>query len=248
MSVVTARSAAPTPAALLRGRPRSGVGLGHGFFDAEGYVLALTGLGAPRLPNGLELAHDVVADAGARVRAGRGALRFEDAADLEVRPGPRWDPRPAVRFVPVTSPALEPSCLSLVGWGPGLTPLGDDLLCGYLAGLALLGVPAPSTWLPPSGATTTLSHTLLRHARRGQLCEPAHAMMGDGDLAPLLSWGHTSGRALLLGFACAARELCGVQGRWSSAKPGDSASTIELSLPSGTRCFDVSMCAVGPAQ
>ena len=248
MTAVTARSTAPTPAALLRGRPRSGVGLGHGFVDAEGYVLALTGLGAPRLPNGLELAHPVAVAAGARALVGQGALRLEEVPDVEVRPGPRWDPRPHVRFVPVVSPALEPACLGLVGWGPGLTPLGDDLLCGYLAALALLGAPVPAGWLPPPGATTTLSRTLLRHARRGQLPEPAHSMTRDGDLAPLLSWGHTSGKALLLGFACAARQLRCVPGRPSATVDGTQASAIELPLPSGTRRFEVSVCAIGAAR
>ncbi len=104
----------------------------------------------------------------------------------------------------------------MIGLGPGLTPAGDDLLCGMLAGLALLGHPqaarigAGVLALAP-GRTTDLSLALLRHATLGQvnseLGSVIQALAGTGRLPGalqrLFAVGHTSGIALGLGLSAA---------------------------------------------
>lgn len=104
----------------------------------------------------------------------------------------------------------------MIGLGPGLTPAGDDLLCGLLAGLTLLGHPQASRVgagvlaLAP-GRTTDLSLALLRHATLGQVnCELGsviQALAGagrlHGALQGLFAVGHTSGIALGLGLSAA---------------------------------------------
>ena len=107
----------------------------------------------------------------------------------------------------------------LIGEGPGLTPVGDDVLAGTTAGLVLLGHPAAErfgvgvTGLA-AGRTTELSRALLRHAAAGRVtgeyAAVLRAMVGDGPLVPairaLLSSGASSGRALALGL-CTAIDL-----------------------------------------
>jgi hypothetical protein len=51
--------------------------------------------------------------------------------------------------------------------------------------------------------TTALAATLLQHAARGELPQPAHALLECGDPGPLCAFGHSSGRAILLGLALA---------------------------------------------
>jgi hypothetical protein len=103
-----------------------------------------------------------------------------------------------------------------------LTPLGDDILVGRLAS-GRNGVAA-------SAGTTRLSRVLLRRAALGELPEPAHALLEDGDPGPLLRLGSTSGRGILLGLAEPAEAL------------GADAFTLELPLPSGPASFRVSLC------
>jgi hypothetical protein len=117
---------------------------------------------------------------------------------------------------------------TLLGRGPGLTPSGDDVLAGLLAGVRLLGQAAPPettrslvATVARSGAaiaaagttsTTALSATLLQHAVRGEVAVPAEhvlvALTGHGALVPaldrLLAIGSTSGRDLTLGLLTAA--------------------------------------------
>lgn len=105
---------------------------------------------------------------------------------------------------------------ALVGRGPGLTPAGDDVLCGMLLGLRASGREADRARLvgsvvPLLGRTTALSATLLRQAAGGYAVpavvelltewhrdpRPAHLA---GLTAAVATIGHTSGRALLLGL------------------------------------------------
>jgi hypothetical protein len=104
----------------------------------------------------------------------------------------------------------------MIGLGPGLTPAGDDLLCGVLSGLTLLGHPqaarigAGILALAP-GRTTDLSLALLRHATLGQVNSELgyviQALAGTGRLhgalERLFAVGHTSGIALGLGLSAA---------------------------------------------
>ncbi|MGZ6752663.1 MAG: DUF2877 domain-containing protein [Nocardioides sp.] len=97
----------------------------------------------------------------------------------------------------------------LVGRGDGLTPAGDDLLCGWLAmhraaGVATPGLDAAVRALSPR--TTLLSATLLDCAIAGEVLPEYAAWLRalgtpdePGRAAALAAVGHTSGQALLLG-------------------------------------------------
>lgn len=99
---------------------------------------------------------------------------------------------------------------SLVGRGDGLTPVGDDVLSGWLVTARSTGRPCDRL----RGAvrvelhrTTRLSATLLADAAAGE-CIPEFralllALASGGDVVPavarLLAVGHTSGAGMLLG-------------------------------------------------
>lgn len=113
---------------------------------------------------------------------------------------------------------------TLVGAGPGLTPSGDDVLCGVLLGLRLhprgSAALVADLWRevqPRLTATTSLSASLLREAADGYAAEPvalllqrlaAVGSLRSGEAATLsdaargvLAIGHTSGADLLGGLA-----------------------------------------------
>ena len=107
----------------------------------------------------------------------------------------------------------------LIGLGPGLTPAGDDVMAGTIAGLVLLGHPsaerfAAAVYSLAAGRTTELSRALLRHAAAGRVsgeyAAVLHGLVGERPLAPavaqLLATGSTSGRAMALGL-CTAIDL-----------------------------------------
>lgn len=124
---------------------------------------------------------------------------------------------------------MRDAALLLLGLGPGLTPSGDDLLCGVLAGLHVLGTRRPqhNAWAERIGAilreivegpsptrTTALSRTLLHWAARGVTAEPLHDVLctlGSGTkvrgLSELLGIGHHSGADMLAGALLAAGAL-----------------------------------------
>ena len=186
---------------LLSGSVRRGVGMGQGYIDFGGHVVALTRPGRPRMPNGIEC--DLWVEAGDLVWLGAG--RLESAAGC-VLPGPAWDPVPAPRFRLAIERRFVPDPLRLAGRGGGLTPSGDDLLAGYAAGLVLFhgrSSEAVAIVRAATPRTTSLSATLLRHASRGELPEPAHSLLELGDAGPLRGFGHSSGCALLVGLALA---------------------------------------------
>lgn len=117
----------------------------------------------------------------------------------------------------------DPSALrELIGLGSGLTPLGDDVVCGWLATMAAAEHDAATAVLARLDATTlsrttALSTTLLRRAAAGDvLPEFAHLVEqldadsgGDprdaADTA--LRIGHTSGAGLVLGLTLALDHL-----------------------------------------
>jgi hypothetical protein len=99
----------------------------------------------------------------------------------------------------------------LLGRGPGLTPVGDDVLAGALVTLGALGDPAfhrlgaAVRELAPT-RTTFVSTALLHHATRGE-CVPELAAVLDGvagAVDALLRVGHTSGAGLARGVLAAA--------------------------------------------
>jgi hypothetical protein len=114
---------------------------------------------------------------------------------------------------------------ALIGCGPGLTPAGDDLVVGLLAGLRCTrgDDPARDRFLRALGAGVTaaaaatgeISRACLRQALVGEVAEPLAKLAGAiaGGAPPLeveaaagraLSVGHTSGgdgvAGLLLGM------------------------------------------------
>ena len=113
----------------------------------------------------------------------------------------------------------------LLGSGPGLTPSGDDVLAGFLAGAVAFGLDAARLRqaiadLAPA-RTTALSAALLWHAARGECIDElgavADVLTGQRSdnsghaLSRLLSIGHTSGAALALGLVIAAESAVGRQ-------------------------------------
>jgi hypothetical protein len=158
----------PFAAELLSGPRQSGVGLGHGYLLVGRQVMALTPPGRLRMPNGL----DRRARRRRRQCAENGQRRGHGRANLGSRPHPR--------IALSLRPRAQLDLANLAGRGPGLTPLGDDILVGYLAAMALAGASgtAVAACAAPTGPTTALSRTLLRLAARGALPEAALEVAG----------------------------------------------------------------------
>jgi uncharacterized protein DUF2877 len=169
------------------------------------YVVSLTAPGSPRMPNGIECRIQARSDM--RVVIGRGRLVVGDAV---IHPGPEWNPVPDFERGLVLPPGPAPSIRALAGFGPGLTPAGDDVLAGYVAGLVLLhGQFKRASRIAEEAAvrTNSLSATLLRHAALGEVPEPVHVLLATGDVRPLLSFGHSSGQGWLRGLVSAGYAL-----------------------------------------
>ena len=99
---------------------------------------------------------------------------------------------------------LEDAVAGLLGRGPGLTPLGDDVLAGALVALAALRasaferLAATVRALAPA-RTTFVSAALLHHAARGECVPELAAALAGRGVGPLLALGATSGAGLLRG-------------------------------------------------
>ncbi len=111
---------------------------------------------------------------------------------------------------------------SLLGRGSGLTPLGDDVLAGWVATVVAASAPVGAPVVDAvarhaSAMTTLLSATLLDCARRGEVVPEFRRLLADltaadaggvaGSVAALLRVGHTSGAGLVLGTLLALRHL-----------------------------------------
>ena len=105
----------------------------------------------------------------------------------------------------------------LIGLGIGLTPSGDDFLCGVLAGLLLLGLQDSQDFRHLSAEisrnlakTNAISAAFLRCAMNGQFSE-ALVTLGSVSFAQSLQMfhdiGHSSGADTLCGLYFA---LCGL--------------------------------------
>ena len=122
--------------------------------------------------------------------------------------------------------ASAPSLGSMIGLGGGLTPSGDDILVGYLAGLWSTTLDRPDrirfvfslgeAVIGLSDRTNAISSTYLYHSARGQvssrLAELTAAICGgeaEDSILPVaesaMQVGHTSGMdavtGLLIGLA-----------------------------------------------
>lgn len=111
----------------------------------------------------------------------------------------------------------------LIGRGPGLTPAGDDVLLGYLRARHAAdpgGVLADARLVAglARAATGEPGRSLLEWAGRGVAPEPVERALASllaappsgPDVAGLLAWGDSSGRAALAGL---------LAGLWSAAAP-----------------------------
>jgi hypothetical protein len=124
---------------------------------------------------------------------------------------------------------LRRHAVGLLGLGPGLTPSGDDVLCGLIAGLSVLGrrsnrhknrceeaqtalTDCMVTQAPRR--TTSLSSTFLQCAARGVVTEPLLQVLetaGSGTrmnhIDDVLMLGHSSGSDMLTGALLAGATL-----------------------------------------
>jgi hypothetical protein len=139
--------------------------------------------------------------------------RLPDVVTASVRGGVlHLDGEPLVvgRYVDVAAPRLlargRPAPVDvarLVGRGDGLTPYGDDVLCGWLAVTRAVGIPTPEedAEVQSLAATTTLlSATLLDCAMEGEVIpEFAAWLAGRGPVEAVEGIGHSSGRGLVEG-------------------------------------------------
>jgi hypothetical protein len=137
-----------------------------------------------------------------------GRLRRVEVPALRIGKAPRPEP-----VVPLDSETVA----RLVGAGDGLTPRGDDVLCGWLALHRAAGVPTPAvdeTVRARMQQTTLLSATLLDCALHGEVL-PQFAAYVDalGTHAQaaaerdLLAVGHSTGSGLVEGARWAAAEM-----------------------------------------
>ncbi|MCP5032288.1 MAG: DUF2877 domain-containing protein [Actinomycetia bacterium] len=109
---------------------------------------------------------------------------------------------------PLTLPN-EPA--ASIGWGPGLTPAGDDVVVGMLIGFHAAGAPREARQLADACAgaeTTPFSRSLLDHATVGETVRPVldlvRALGRHGELGAavegLRQFGATSGAHILDGL------------------------------------------------
>lgn len=180
------------------------------YVDLDGWCLGLVSAAATRVPCAL---WSTIPDLGllgpATVRVEGGVLHV---GDHEVR---------VTRLADVSVPSVaghettwSPRHLDrLLGRGPGLTPLGDDVLAGWFAARAAAG--RPDVVLAAAvrrrlGDTTLLSATLLDCAMRGEVLPQLAAWLRDPTSTTteaLLAVGATSGTGLLAGAALALTPL-----------------------------------------
>jgi hypothetical protein len=194
-------SASPLLLEMLYGPLLRGSALSRHHLRFANYVVSLTPPGSPRMPNGIECAVEACAEY--QVALGGGRLVIGDTV---IHPGPEWNPVPYFDGRQAVPPEPAPLVRALAGLGPGLTPSGDDVLAGYVAGLVLLhGLRKEAARIAEEAAarTNSLSATLLRHAALGEVPEPVHILFATGDTRPLLSFGHSSGPAWLRGLVSA---------------------------------------------
>jgi hypothetical protein len=127
--------------------------------------------------------------------------------DLAEPPRPASDGLAAYAGLPAVIEAA--TVARLVGHGGGLTPLGDDVLCGWLAVLHATGRLTPETAAlvrDAAGRTTMLSATLLDCALHGEVLPEFAAYVAalgtptEQDAARvLMAIGHTSGAGMWFG-------------------------------------------------
>lgn len=193
-------------------------------------LLVVETVDGPRFPNGVILDPDPPGSRpGGVVTAPCGPNRPRELGwDLPLSARRWWDPTcPVGGLDPERVAALiagldplplpgEPS--ACVGWGPGLTPAGDDVIVGMLIGFHAAGARDRARELALACTpveTVPMSRALLDHAAVGEAAGPVLAVMaalarrGDLDEAvgALLRFGATSGAHILDGLRRALDEV-----------------------------------------
>jgi len=208
-------SAPPRVAAHLRATVDGPVPLLHRgpdavYVDVAGRCVGVVGTRATSVPCALRTALETLPDVVA-ASVSDGVLNLDDQSLV------------VGRLVDVTVPRLsrtgssgEVDVAALVGRGDGLTPYGDDVLCGWLAVHRAAGIATPEVDAAVRAAadrTTLLSATLLDCAIRGEVIPEFAAWVAAlgteaeaSRAATLGRVGHTSGRGLLEGATRAMRE------------------------------------------
>jgi hypothetical protein len=175
------------------------------YVDVDGRCVGVVGTRATAVPCALRTALDRLPDvAAASVRDG--VLHLDDQplvvgrlVDVSVSP------------LAVTGSPGVIDVATLLGRGDGLTPYGDDVLCGWLAAHRAAGLDTPEVDQAVRAlahTTTLLSATLLDCAMHGEVIPEFaawSAALGTeaeaSRAATLARVGHTSGRGLLEGAA-----------------------------------------------
>lgn len=104
-----------------------------------------------------------------------------------------------------------------LGRGSGLTPSGDDRICGWLIASHALGlaIAVPGLLAAARERTHKISFAHIQAAAKGWGCAPFHRVVCDlldpkipqVDLAPLKQIGHTSGQDAWQGVLAALTEF-----------------------------------------
>ncbi|WP_460714942.1 oxamate carbamoyltransferase subunit AllH family protein [Nocardioides dilutus] len=221
MTAVIPVSAPPRVRTRLRNAPDGPVPVLHRgpdavYLDVGGWCVGVLGFRATAVPCALRTSLATLPEvSGARMRGGvlhldQAPLTIGRLADVSV---PRLPQRTlGAELAPATVEAL-------VGRGDGLTPYGDDVLCGWLAVHRAAGIETPAvdeTVRAILPRTTLLSATLLDCAMHGEVIPEFAAYLsalGTADEAyladQLAAVGHTSGRGLLEGARSALDSLYG---------------------------------------
>ena len=221
------------------------------YLDLEGVCLGVLGARAVQVPCGVRTQLPTVPEpeAGTPVVVGDGVITLDDVevlvtnivdttvpvlspeaarwggGHLDDLVGDRLDsaraqlPEQALSRLGDSDPA---SVGDLLGLGPGLTPLGDDVLAGWLAAAVASRHPAlgdlrSTVALSARERTTALSATLLACAARGEGVPEFRSMLSgvadensdviEQSLSLLLQVGETSGEGLVLGAQLALQSL-----------------------------------------
>src|SRR4051794_31476144 len=195
-------SAPPRVAAHLRGAPDGPVRLLHRgpdavYVEVAGRCVGVVGTRATAVPCALRTALDRLPDVvGASVAGG---VLHLDGEPLVV--GRLVDV--SVPFLPMTGTPGAIDVAALVGRGDGLTPYGDDVVCGWLAVTRAAGVRTPEVDAAVrslAGTTTLLSATLMECAMAGEAVPEFVAWLaGTGPVEDVEGIGHSSGRGLVEG-------------------------------------------------
>lgn len=187
-----------------------------------------------RVQDGVLLLDDTALRVGRLIDASAPRLTPEALAPIDVTSARRLLtrelPTKALDDLARADPVAVPQ---LLGRGSGLTPSGDDVLCGWLATHHAAGVDVPAfthALADSRRGTTMLAATLLGCALHGEvlpefgrllraLSEPAAGHEMRDAAVDLVRVGHTSGTALLLGAGLALTSLAARPGRTCVPEP-----------------------------